>query len=120
MDTQQHENAQGEGPLQGGALDALAVAPPPSDDAGAAVGGPAGAVETDEDRPAIRTGLDAGDVKALRRNPSDDDGKLDVALDETFPTSDAPSNTQPGKGKDPPPSSGYDAEAERDRANAQE
>ena len=46
----------------------------------------------------------------------DEDAKLDVALDESFPTSDAPSNTQPGKGKDPPPSSGYDEEAEKDRA----
>jgi len=62
--------------------------------------------------PEVRTALDADDVKALKRNPSDEDGKLDVALDESFPTSDAPSNTQPGKGKDPAPSSGYDAEAE--------
>jgi hypothetical protein len=62
--------------------------------------------------PEVRTAIDADDVKALKRNPSDEDGKLDVALDESFPTSDAPSNTQPGKGKDPAPSSGYDAEAE--------
>lgn len=62
--------------------------------------------------PAIRTALDAEDNAKLKRNPSDEDAKLDVALDETFPTSDAPSNTQPGKGKDPAPSSGYDAEEE--------
>jgi len=62
--------------------------------------------------PEVRTAIDADDVKALKRNPADEDGKLDVALDESFPTSDAPSNTQPGKGKDPAPSSGYDAEAE--------
>jgi hypothetical protein len=62
--------------------------------------------------PKVRTAIDADDVKALKRNPSDEDGKLDVALDESFPTSDAPSNTQPGKGKDSAPSSGYDAEAE--------
>ena len=62
--------------------------------------------------PEVRTAIDADDVKALKRNPSDEDGKLDVALDESFPTSDAPSNTQPGKGKDPAPSSGYDEEAE--------
>ena len=60
----------------------------------------------------MRTAHDAEDHKALKRNPSDEDAKLDVALDESFPTSDAPSNTQPGKGKDPAPSSGYDAEAE--------
>jgi hypothetical protein len=63
-------------------------------------------------RAAIRTAHDAQDDKRLQRDPSDPDAKLDVALDESFPTSDAPSTTQPGKGKDPAPSSGYDAEAE--------
>ncbi|WP_420142844.1 hypothetical protein [Sphingomonas sp.] len=62
--------------------------------------------------PEVRDAHDAQDSKALQRDPSDEDAKLDVALDETFPTSDAPSNTQPGKGKDPAPSSGYDPEAE--------
>lgn len=61
----------------------------------------------------IRPARDAEDDPRLKRNPSDEDAKLDVALDETFPGSDAPSNTQPGKGKDPAPSSGYDEEAER-------
>lgn len=83
--------------------DGLAVAPPP----------PGGA---EGERDAVREGLDADDVAGLSENPSDEDAKLDVALDETFPTSDAPSNTQPGKGKDPAPSSGYDAEAEAARA----
>ena len=54
----------------------------------------------------IRTAHDASDDDKLARNPRDEDAKLDVALDESFPTSDAPSNTQPGKGKDPAPSSG--------------
>ncbi len=63
----------------------------------------------------IRTAHDATDDEKLARNPKDEDAKLDVALDETFPTSDAPSNTQPGKGKDPAPSSGYDEEAEKAR-----
>ncbi len=62
--------------------------------------------------PEVRPAMDAEHVKTLKRNPSDQDAKLDVALDESFPTSDAPSNTQPGKGKDPAPSSGYDADAE--------
>lgn len=65
--------------------------------------------------PPTRDAMDARDVKELRRNPSDEDAKLDVALDESFPTSDAPSNTQPHKGKDPAPSSGYDEKAERER-----
>lgn len=63
----------------------------------------------------IRTGRDAGDDKRLECDPADEDAKLDVALDESFPTSDAPSNTQPGKGKDPAPSSGFDEEAEKAR-----
>jgi len=75
-----------------------------------------------EDRgtPHIRAAHDATDDKKLARNPSDEDAKLDVALDESFPTSDAPSNTQPGKGKDPAPSSGYDVDAEKARMAAKE
>lgn len=61
----------------------------------------------------VRVAHDAEDDKRLKRNPSDEDAKLDIALDETFPSSDAPSNTQPGKGKDPAPSSGFDEEAEK-------
>ncbi len=62
--------------------------------------------------PEVRDAHDAEDDRRLKRDPADEDAKLDVALDESFPTSDAPSNTQPGKGKDPAPSSGYDAEEE--------
>lgn len=62
--------------------------------------------------PQVRTAHDAEDIKALKTDPSSEDAKLDVALDESFPTSDAPSNTQPGKGKDPAPSSGYNEEEE--------
>lgn len=66
--------------------------------------------------PPVRTAMDASDNEHLRRNPSNEDAKLEVALDETFPSSDAPSNTQPGKGKDPAPSSGYDPAAEAEIA----
>ncbi|WP_380872809.1 hypothetical protein ACFB49_37170 [Sphingomonas sp. DBB INV C78] len=71
-----------------------------------------------EDHPTtkVRTAHDASDDARLALDPSHEDAKLDVALDESFPTSDAPSNTQPGKGKDPAPSSGYDEDAERERA----
>lgn len=68
----------------------------------------------------IRTGHDASDDPRLKEDPTDEDAKLDVALDESFPGSDAPSNTQPGKGKDPAPSSGYDREAEKKRMDAKE
>ena len=81
---------------------------------------PDSAVAADEqcERPMthVRTAIDSSDHSGLARNPSDDNAKLDIALDESFPTSDAPSNTQPGKGKDPAPSSGYDPAAEADRA----
>ena len=77
------------------------------------------AAETPEP-PEVRTAIDASDIKQLKINPSDEDAKLDVALDESFPTSDAPSNTQPGKGKDPAPSSGYDEDAEHQRMAAKE
>lgn len=73
-----------------------------------------------KDTPHIRTAHDASDDAKLARNPADEDAKLDVALDESFPTSDAPSNTQPGKGKDPAPSSGYDEDAEKARTKGRE
>ncbi|SFS00996.1 hypothetical protein [Sphingomonas jatrophae] len=66
----------------------------------------------------LREGLDAEDVQRLKRDPSDEDAKLDVALDETFPGSDAPSNTQPGKGKDPAPSTGFDPDEERQQTGS--
>lgn len=69
--------------------------------------------------PEIREAKDAGDDARLKADPTHQDAKLDVALDESFPTSDAPSNTQPGKGKDPAPSSGYDEAAEKARAAAE-
>jgi hypothetical protein len=70
--------------------------------------------------PHIRTAHDATDDDKLASNPKNEDAKLDVALDESFPTSDAPANTQPGKGHDPAPSSGYDEEAEKARMDNKE
>ncbi len=58
-----------------------------------------------------RDALDAESHAGLTRDPSSEDAKLDVALDETFPTSDPPSNTQPGRGLDPAPSSGFKEDA---------
>ena len=92
------------------ASEGLAVAPPPP-------GGPEGSEAATTE---IREAHDADHDQRLQRDPSDEDAKLDVALDESFPTSDAPSNTQPGKGKDPAPSSGYDEAAEKERMNARE
>lgn len=81
------------------------------------------AAEQDDDSrrtPHVRAARDASDDARLRRNPADEDAKLDVAEDETFPASDPPANIQPGKGKDPPPSSGYDEEAEKARMAGKE
>ena len=57
--------------------------------------------------PEAREAHDAADRPTLQRDPGHEDTKLDIALDESFPTSDPPSNTQPGKGMDPAPSSGF-------------
>lgn len=62
--------------------------------------------------PEHRDALDADSHAALKRDPSDADAKLDIELDETFPTSDPPSNTQPGRGMEPAPSSGFTEDVE--------
>ncbi len=73
--------------------------------------------------PHVREAHDAEDHAALKADPSDEEAKLDIALDESFPTSDAPGHTPPGGGE-PAPSSGFDEDAERkhlaqrDRAHA--
>lgn len=96
--------------------DGLAVAPPPP-------GGAEGEREAQDDADAqnrVRPAMDADDIQDLASDPSDEDAKLDIALDETFPTSDPPSNTQPGKGKDPAPSSGFDEGEEASRMGGRE
>lgn len=60
-------------------------------------------------------GRDADIAERLDQDPADEEAKLDHGLDESMDASDPPSVTQPGKGKDPAPSSGYDAEEERQR-----
>ena len=58
-----------------------------------------------------RDAHDAASNPALKQDPTSEDAKLDIALDETFPNSDPPSNTQPGRGLDPAPSSGFKDDA---------
>ena len=83
------------------ALEGIAVSPP---------------VPADEDAapatPEVREGLDADSHDKLKEDPSNPDAKLDIGLDETFPSSDAPANTQPGADH-PVPSTGFDEEEER-------
>ena len=63
-----------------------------------------------DDTPPIsehREGLDRESHAKLKQDPGSADAKLDIELDETFPSSDPPSNTQPGRGLEPAPSSGF-------------
>jgi len=59
-------------------------------------------------------GHDQSISERLEKDPKDKDAKLDEALDESMDASDPPAITPKG-GKDPVPSSGYDADAERRR-----
>ena len=43
----------------------------------------------------------------LKRNPEDQDAKVDVGSDESMDASDPPAATQPGQSDDPVPSSGF-------------
>ena len=60
-------------------------------------------------------GQDESINRRLERNPESKEARLDTALDESMDASDPPSSTQPVHSHQPPPSSGYDAEAERKR-----
>lgn len=59
----------------------------------------------------VREAIDANDHPALADDPTHQDGKTDVALDESFPASDPPA--QPVGSGEPVPSSGFNEEAER-------
>lgn len=67
----------------------------------------------DQAIPKVRPAHDASDDHRLATDPTDEDAKLDIGLDETFPTSDPPANTRPGQSSEPPASSGFDEEAEK-------
>lgn len=45
--------------------------------------------------------------RRLRKDPSDQDAKVDVGSDESMDASDPPAAAQPGQGDDPVPSSGF-------------
>lgn len=88
-----------ENPIDDRALDSLSVAP-----------------ENDSAPERRDAGQDKSIVKRLEKNPGSREAQLDTALDESMDASDPPSSTQPVHNTDPAPSSGYDAEAEADRA----
>jgi hypothetical protein len=88
--------------MQDKPLDHISVAPPEPDD---------------EDKPAVREAHDAGHHKELAKDPAHEESKLEVGLDESFPSSDPPAAAAPGHGE-PAPSSGYDEQAEKRLAAA--
>jgi hypothetical protein len=45
--------------------------------------------------------------RKLKRNPDDQDAKVDVGSDESMDASDPPAATQPGQKDEPVPSSGF-------------
>ena len=87
------------------ALDSLSVAPPTDPKA----------AESDAEARSQQAGQDESINRRLERNPESKDARLDTALDQSMDASDPPSSTQPVHRNDPAPSSGYDAESERDR-----
>lgn len=99
------------------ALDSISVAPPEPADEDKAAESNAGKTTGEDsagDQAEVREAHDAGHHEELAKDPSHEEGKLDVGLDESFPSSDPASSTQPGHG-DPAPSSGYDEAAEKAR-----
>jgi hypothetical protein len=64
--------------------------------------------------PEVREAIDASDNDALRADPGHEDGKADIAIDESFPASDPPGHTSSAS-SEPAPSSGYDEVAETKR-----
>lgn len=57
-----------------------------------------------QSEPRSRPAHDADDIPELQRDPDDKDAKLEVELDESYPASDPPSQTQPEHDDKPPPS----------------
>lgn len=68
-----------------------------------------------EHSPSQDAGRDESIEKRLQRDPSNEDAQLDRGSDESMDASDPPSAAFKST-IDPPASSGYDREAEQDRA----
>ena len=49
----------------------------------------------------------------VRKNPHDEDAKVDLGSDESMDASDPPAAAQPGSGGEPVPSSGYQEQKDR-------
>lgn len=62
-------------------------------------------------------GTDTSIEDRLEKNPQSNQARLDRALDESMDASDPPATTQPIHSQQPPASSGYDAEKEKELAD---
>ena len=63
--------------------------------------------KTDAPRPVFSAPPERELERKLKRNPDDDDAKVDVGSDESMDASDPPSSSQPGQKDEPVPSSGF-------------
>jgi len=62
----------------------------------------------DSAHPAVHSGDPGREFeRKLKRNPEDQDAKVDVGSDESMDASDPPATSQPGQDDDPVPSSGF-------------
>ncbi|WP_448663459.1 hypothetical protein ACG3SL_01960 [Sphingomonas sp. CJ20] len=93
------------------AMDKMSIAPGPEDAAPA----PERRVVNSSD-----AGTDRSIVERLERNPESKEARLDRALDESMDASDPPASTQPIHNHQPPESSGYNAAAEKKRADGEQ
>jgi hypothetical protein len=62
-------------------------------------------------------GTDTSIADRLEKNPESKQARLDRALDESMDASDPPATTQPIHSHEPPASSGFDAEKEKELAD---
>jgi hypothetical protein len=62
-------------------------------------------------------GTDTSIEERLEKNPESKQARLDRALDESMDASDPPATTQPVHSHQPPASSGYDADKEKELAD---
>ena len=61
-------------------------------------------------------GQDRSIERRLEKHPESREARLDRGLDESMDASDPPAATQPVHSNEPPASSGYDPEAEKQRS----
>lgn len=67
----------------------------------------------------MREATDANDSDVLQADPAHEDGKADIAVDESFPASDPPAHNSGASGE-PAPSSDFDEAAEAKRSRVAE